>query len=72
MRDIPVIALLTCEALQVIDIATGPHHHFKGRYHLVAGSTESSATKQPAENGKDSFTHLILFLILVLIIILLT
>ena len=50
-----MIADLTGEALEVVDVVLGPHHHLKGGDHLVARSAESSRAKQPAK--KYFFLH---------------
>ena len=44
----PVATLLAGEALQVVDIGPGPHHHLKGRDDLLAGGTVARGPKQPA------------------------
>lgn len=41
-----MIALLTGEALQVIDVAPGPHHHFEGGNDLRASRTVAGVSKQ--------------------------
>ena len=41
-----MVALLASEALQVVHVVPGPHHHLEGWYHLSAGSAVSSAAKQ--------------------------
>lgn len=42
-----MIALLTSEALQMIHIVPGPHHHLEGWYHFVASGAEARVAKQP-------------------------
>lgn len=42
----PMVALLTGEALQMVDVVPGPHDHLEGRYHLVAGRAEASVAKE--------------------------
>ena len=46
-RDSPVIALLTCKAFQVINVASCSHHHLKRRDDFVASGTESCIAEQP-------------------------
>jgi beta-glucanase (GH16 family) len=43
-----VVALLAGEALQVVHVVPGPHHHLEGRNHFRARSAVSSVAKQPA------------------------
>ena len=43
----PVAALLTGEALQVVDVGAGPHHHLKGGDDLLAGGAVARGAKQP-------------------------
>ena len=43
----PVAALLTGEALQVVDVGAGPHHHLEGWDDLLAGGAVASGAKQP-------------------------
>jgi hypothetical protein len=47
-----MIALLTSETLQMIDIIPGPHHHFKSRNDFVAGSAKSGIPKKSVERKK--------------------
>ena len=42
----PVAALLTSEALQMVDVGPGSHHHLKGRDDLLAGSAVARGAKQ--------------------------
>ena len=42
----PVAALLTREALQVVDIGPGPHHHLEGGDDLLAGGAVAGGAKQ--------------------------
>lgn len=46
-RFLPVIALLTCKALEMINITPRPHHHLERRDDFVARRTKSGVTKQP-------------------------
>ncbi len=48
----PVVALLAREALQVVDVGPGPHHHLEGRDHLVAGRAVAGRAEQPAKTQK--------------------
>ena len=48
---LPVVALLTGEALEVVDVGLRSHHHLKRRDHLraggaVAGRAEQSTAKR--------------------------
>ena len=43
----PVATLLAGEALQVVDVGPGPHHHLECRDDLLAGRAVSSGAKQP-------------------------
>lgn len=43
----PLIAELTGEAVEVVDVLLGPHDHLKGRDELAAGCTVPRHTKQP-------------------------
>ena len=43
----PVAALLTSEALQMVDVGPGSHHHLKGRDDLLAGSAVARGAKEP-------------------------
>ena len=42
----PVPALLTREALQVVDIGPGPHHHLEGGDDLLTGGAVAGGAKQ--------------------------
>lgn len=42
-----MIALLTGEALEVIDVGLGAHDHLEGWYGFVAGRAVSRVTKEP-------------------------
>ena len=42
-------ALLAGEALQVVDVGPGPHHHLEGGDHLVTGCAVAGRAKQSAE-----------------------
>lgn len=44
---LPVITLLTSEALKMINITSSPHHHLEGRNNFVAGRTEARVAEQP-------------------------
>jgi len=43
----PVAALLTREALQVVDVGPGPHDHLEGGDHFVARGAVAGGAKQP-------------------------
>ena len=43
----PVAALLTSEALQMVDVGPGPHHHLECRDDLLAGSAVARGAKEP-------------------------
>jgi hypothetical protein len=43
----PVVALLTGEALQVVDVVPGPHDHLERRNHLVTRSAVARIAEQP-------------------------
>ena len=43
----PVAALLTGEALQVVDVGPGPHHHLEGRDDLLAGGAVAGGPEEP-------------------------
>jgi hypothetical protein len=45
-----VVALLTGEALQVVNVVSGSHYHLEGWYYFCARRTVSSSTKQPADS----------------------
>lgn len=60
----PLVAELTGEAVQVVHIILGTHHHLKGGDELAAGSAVSSHTKQPRtinifvfNSGKPGFAN---------------
>lgn len=42
-----VVALLAGEALQVVDVGPRPHHHLKGRNHLLARRAVTRRPEQP-------------------------
>ena len=42
----PMPALLTREALQVVDIGPGPHHHLEGGDDLLTGGAVAGGAKQ--------------------------
>lgn len=44
----PLVAELAGEAVEVIHIVPGPHHHLEGWDQLAAGSAVSCGAKQPA------------------------
>jgi hypothetical protein len=44
----PVVALLTCEALQVVHVVPGPHHHLEGWDNLAASRAVACVAEQPA------------------------
>lgn len=44
-----MVALLTGEALEVVDVVPSSHDHLEGGDHLGAGSAVPSVTEQPAE-----------------------
>ena len=44
---LPVAALLAREALQVVDVGPGPHHHLEGGDHFVARGAVAGGAKQP-------------------------
>lgn len=43
----PVIALLTGETLQMVDVCTRPHYHLEGGYYFWTGSTVARIAEQP-------------------------
>ena len=45
--DIPVTALLAGEALKMVDVSPGSHHHLKGRDDFVTGRAVAGGAKQP-------------------------
>jgi hypothetical protein len=45
--SLPVIALLTCEALKMIDIASCPHHHLERWDDFVASRAKAGVAEQP-------------------------
>ena len=52
-NTVPVIALLAGEALQVVDICSGSHHHFKSRNNFIASAAIPSCTKKPKKQKLD-------------------
>ncbi len=54
MYVLPVVALLACEALQVVHVGPGPHHHLEGGDHLVAGGAVPGRAKQPAKRQTNT------------------
>lgn len=44
-----MVALLTSEALQVVDVGSGSHDHLKGGDDFVAGGAVACGAKQPAK-----------------------
>jgi hypothetical protein len=52
-----VVALLASEALQVVYVVPGPHHHLESRYNFRARSAVPSVAKQPVKDvGFEVFT----------------
>lgn len=47
-----MIALLTGEALQMVDIAARAHHHLERWDHLVTRSAVSRVAEQPKQQNK--------------------
>lgn len=45
----PLVTELASEAVEMVHIVPGPHHHLEGWDQLAAGSAVSCGTKQPAE-----------------------
>ena len=51
-RLLPLVALLAGEAVQVVNVALGPHHHLEGRDDFAARGTVARRPEQPAKiNG---------------------
>lgn len=48
LYELPVVALLAGEALQVVDVGPRPHHHLEGRNHLLARRAVTRRPEQPA------------------------
>ena len=46
-HTLPVSALLAGEALQMVDVGPGPHHHLEGRDDFVAGGAVAGGAEQP-------------------------
>lgn len=44
-----MVTLLTGEALQMVDVVPGTHHHLKRRNYLVARCTETRVAEQSAK-----------------------
>ena len=44
---LPVAALLAGEALQMVDVSPGSHHHLEGRDDFVAGGAVAGGAEQP-------------------------
>ena len=44
---LPVAALLAGEALQMVDVSPGSHHHLEGRDDFVAGRAVAGGAEQP-------------------------
>ena len=55
--DTPVIAVMTREALQVVDVRLCAHHHFKRWYRLHAGSAVTRGTEQSESNHHSTVTR---------------
>jgi len=51
-RALPVIALLTSEALQVIDVGSRAHHHLERRDDLAAGRAVTGISKEPVDGKR--------------------
>lgn len=49
----PVIALLACEAFQMVNIVLRSHNHFKCGYNFHARRTLASGSKQPGTARRD-------------------
>ena len=47
--------LLTGEALQMVDVSPGPHHHLEGRDDFVAGRAVAGGAEQP-EGQREIFS----------------
>lgn len=54
---IPVVALLACEALQMVNIALRSHHHLEGRNHFIAGRAVTGRAEQ-SETKKSKFNKI--------------
>ncbi len=54
-----MVALLTREALQVVDVGARPHHHLEGRDHFIARRAVSSRAKEPEGGGEKANSVLI-------------
>lgn len=52
-----MIALLASEALEVVNVALGPHDHLESRDHLVACWTVSCSAEEPVNNGKLKYNY---------------
>ena len=57
----PVVALLTREALQVVDVISGPHHHFERWNHLRTCRTVTCCAEQSAQVRSLKLVYLIIF-----------
>jgi len=51
--SLPLVAELTGEAVQMVNIISGPHHHLKGRDQLTAGSAIPGGTEEPAKEARS-------------------
>ena len=49
---LPVVALLACEALEVVDVGARPHHHLEGGDHLLARRAVTRRPEQPAKGRR--------------------
>lgn len=54
----PLVAELAGEAVEVVDVVPGPHHHLEGWDQLAAGGTVSRGAKEPAEGGRGELRGL--------------
>lgn len=56
--SLPLVTKLTGKTVQMVNIISGPHHHFKGWDQFTAGCAVPRRTKEPVrENTKRRFTH---------------
>ena len=53
MLYVPVVALLACEALQVIDVCPCPHDHLESGNDLVTGGTVTGGAKEPGKGIEE-------------------
>ena len=47
-----MVALLAGEALQMVDIVSGPHHHFEGGDHFRAGRAVAGGAEESGGKSK--------------------